>query len=119
MESPVLLGFSLGSGNSENRYLLGLAHRSPRAVAVAGILMSLAVPAVIKAFQSSKSTRFVSDLKKVSNAFEFYAFENEIYPPDARSGVVPDGMSGYLRDFPWTLATCIGGVGLGKQRTAF
>ena len=80
------------------------------AVAVVGILMSVAVPAFIKAFQGSKSTRFVSDLKTVSNAFEFYAFENGIYPPDAPSGVVPDGMGGYLRDFPWTLATCIGGV---------
>ncbi len=79
------------------------------AVVIIGLLLSLAVPAVVKVFGKSTVTRFISDLKVVSNAFEYFSFEKGFYPPEASAGEMPVGMTGYLRDFPWGLTTCIGG----------
>ncbi len=79
------------------------------AVVIIGLLLSFAVPAVFKVFGKSQITRFVNDLKIVSTAFEYFNFEKGFYPPDAGSGQMPEGMKGYLRDFPWGLTTCIGG----------
>lgn len=79
------------------------------AVAIVGLLLSFAIPAVVKAFGKSKITRFINDLKVVSTAYEYFNFEKGFYPPDASPGEMPEGMKGYLRDFPWGLTTCIGG----------
>jgi len=79
------------------------------AVVIIGLLLSLAVPAVMKVFGKSKVNRIVNDIRVVSDAFQFYALDNGIYPPDGDVGVIPDGMTGYLREFPWDLTTAIGG----------
>lgn len=79
------------------------------AVVIIGLLTTFAIPAVVKVFGKSKTTRFINDLKIVSNAFEYFNFERGYYPPDAGAGQMPEGMKGYLRDFPWGLTTCIGG----------
>ena len=79
------------------------------AVAIISILLTLALPAVMRVFTSAKVSRFVNDLRVVSEAFQFYSFDNGSFPPESSSGVVPDGMDFYLREFPWSLASCIGG----------
>ena len=78
-------------------------------VVIIGLLMSFAVPSVLKVFGTSKVNRFLNDVRIVTDAFQIYALDNGVYPPDAGVGVIPDGMAGYLREFPWDLATSIGG----------
>ncbi len=80
------------------------------AITVIGLLMSAAIPAFFKIIDSTKVNRFLNDIKVVSNAFEFYSFDKGVYPPDAVVSVVPDGMAYYLKDFPWTESTTIGGM---------
>jgi hypothetical protein len=57
----------------------------------------------------AQNTRFVSDLRTCSGAFEMYGAENNSYPPSTAAGMIPPGMAVYLRGFPWTSQNTIGG----------
>ena len=79
-------------------------------VAIIGILATLSVPGVQRAFKRAKAGRFVSDLRVLSGAFEQCRFENKAWPPDENPRMVPPKMVPYLGNFPFTTPTPIGGV---------
>jgi prepilin-type N-terminal cleavage/methylation domain-containing protein len=79
---------------------------------VVAILVDLAVvalPAFIRSRNLAQNSRFVSDLRTCSGAFEMYAAENNSYPASTGAGTIPTGMSVYLRGFPWTSENTLGG----------
>jgi len=78
-------------------------------VAILCDLMIIALPAFIRSRNMAQNTRFVSDLRTCAGAFEMYAAENNKYPPATGSGVIPAGMSVYMRGFPWESTNAIGG----------
>lgn len=79
---------------------------------VIAILLDLAVialPAFIRSRNMAQNTKYVSDLRTCSAAFEMYAAENNKYPPSAPAGQIPTGMLVYMGGFPWTSTNSIGG----------
>lgn len=79
------------------------------AVVIVGLLMAIAIPYVMQVRKKVVVRRFANDIRVVADAFNIYAFEQGEFPPDAPSSTMPNGMDGYLRGFPWTLETPIGG----------
>jgi len=78
-------------------------------VATIGLLAAMAIPNLVRARENTRNTRFASDLNVATAAFTQYAMENGNYPPDTTPGVMPDGMSDYLKRIAWTSPTTIGG----------
>lgn len=79
-------------------------------VVIIGLLAAMAIPAFQRVRESAQSSRFVSDLRTFSQAFETYATRNGAWPPNAGTGVVPAGMSGELNDGAWsTQKNSVGG----------
>lgn len=78
-------------------------------VAILANLALIAVPAYARARSVSQNSRFISDLRVATAAFEMYAAENNRYPNSAAHGTMPTGMSIYLNGMAWTSATPIGG----------
>ena len=70
-------------------------------VVIIGLLAAMALPAIARTRAASQSTRFMSDLRIFTQAFETYAAQNG-WPPNAGSGVVPAGMAGEFRAADWT-----------------
>ncbi len=81
-------------------------------VAILADLCIIALPAFIRSRNMAQNTRFVSDLRTCAGAFEVYGAENNKYPPASSAGVVPTGMSVYMRGFPWEATNAIGGAWL-------
>lgn len=73
-------------------------------VVIIGLLAALAVPAFARIHASAQNSRFVSDLRTFSQAFETYSLKNGNWPGNVGTGVVPPGMSGELNDGAWTTA---------------
>jgi prepilin-type N-terminal cleavage/methylation domain-containing protein len=63
------------------------------AVTIIGLLLTIAIPAFTRIRQRSLNTRFVSDLRTFTQAFESYAVLNGAWPPAASAGAVPTGMT--------------------------
>ena len=78
-------------------------------VAILTNIMLVALPAFIRSRNSAQNTRYLSDLRTISTAFEMYAAENNKYPASAAAGVVPTGMSIYLNNIPYASRNAIGG----------
>lgn len=78
-------------------------------VVIIGLLAAVAIPAITKGQRRSQNTRFVSDLRVFTQAFETYSLENGGWPPNAGGGVVPVGMAGTFKTDVWTSATVVGG----------
>jgi type II secretory pathway pseudopilin PulG len=78
-------------------------------VAILADLAIIALPAFIRSRNMAQNTKFISDLRTCSGAFEMYAAENNKYPASTNAGTVPTGMSVYLHGFPWTSGNSIGG----------
>jgi type II secretory pathway pseudopilin PulG len=78
-------------------------------VAILADLAVIALPAFIRSRNLAQNTKFISDLRTASGAFEMYAAENNSYPPTSTAGVIPTGMAIYLRGFPWSSTNSIGG----------
>ena len=78
-------------------------------IAIMADVMVVALPAFIRSRDMAQNTRFVSDLRTCSGAFEMYGAENNNYPASTAAGTTPTGMSVYLRGFPWTSTNTIGG----------
>ena len=76
---------------------------------IIGLLAALAIPAITKVQRRSQNSRFVSDLRVFSQAFETYATENGGWPPNVGPGVVPAGMSGTFKTDVWVATTIVGG----------
>jgi type II secretory pathway pseudopilin PulG len=83
-------------------------------IAILVDVMVVAVPAYLRARQMAQNTKFVGDLKTCSEAFEMYAAENNKYPNSTGPGVVPQGMTIYLRGFPWESQNSLQGEWLWK-----
>jgi prepilin-type N-terminal cleavage/methylation domain-containing protein len=80
------------------------------AVAILVDLAVIALPAFIRSRNMAQNTKYSSDLRTCSGAFEMYAAENNKYPPSTPAGQIPAGMSVYLASFPWTATNAIGGA---------
>lgn len=79
-------------------------------VVIIGLLAAMAIPAFQRVRESAQSSRFISDLRTFSQAFETYSMKNGTWPANAGTGVIPAGMSGELSDAAWTTQkTSVGG----------
>jgi len=79
-------------------------------VVIIGLLAAIAVPTVKRVQRRSRDTRFISDVRAFSQAFETYAMKSGAWPPDANRSIVPNGMSGELRDTVWMSTNSLGGA---------
>ncbi|MEI6465232.1 MAG: type II secretion system protein [Verrucomicrobiota bacterium] len=79
------------------------------AVSIIGIISLLGYPAFLKVRLSAQNSRFISDIRVFSQAFESYSIETGLWPPNVGAGVVPAGMSSNFRVASWTGATSVGG----------
>lgn len=78
-------------------------------VAIIGILAAIGFPAMNKAGNKARANRFARDIQTAGHAFVQYSMETGRYPADRTPAQMPDGMSGYLRNFAWTKDTAVGG----------
>ncbi len=78
-------------------------------VVIIGLLAAMAIPAFQRVQRRSQNSRFVSDLRIFSQAFETYSLENGGWPPNVGAGLVPAGLSGALQVSVWTAPTVVGG----------
>jgi prepilin-type N-terminal cleavage/methylation domain-containing protein len=78
-------------------------------VAIIGMLTALAIPNILKAGKSTRRSRFAREIQTAGHAFLQYSLENGKYPGDKTPAQMPEGMSEYLRKFPWSKDTVIGG----------
>lgn len=79
------------------------------AVIIIGLLAALAIPAFNKVRSAARNTRFISDLRTFSQAFEAYSATNGTWPADGAPGAVPAGMAGDFKEMVWTASTSLGG----------
>jgi prepilin-type N-terminal cleavage/methylation domain-containing protein len=79
------------------------------AVVLIGILVAIAIPTYLHLQRNSQNSRFISDLRTFSQAYETYAMKNGRWPPSAASGTVPTGLSGELQDTRWAAINSLGG----------
>jgi type II secretory pathway pseudopilin PulG len=78
-------------------------------VAILADVLIVAMPAFMRARNMAQNTKFITDLRTASAAFEMYAAENNHYPAASAPGIIPSGMSVYLNGVPWSSGTPIGG----------
>jgi type IV pilus assembly protein PilA len=78
-------------------------------VVIIGLLAALALPAMSRVQRNAKVTRFISDLRTFSQAFEAFASTNGGWPPDGVPGSFPTGMTGDLKTAAWSGETSLGG----------
>lgn len=78
-------------------------------VAVIGLLAAMALPAWKRVQRRSANTRFVSDLRTLSHAFEVYALRQGAWPATTAAGELPAGMDGELSAAIWTQTHTLGG----------
>ncbi len=78
-------------------------------VAIIGLLAALAIPDMLKAGTDTRKARFAREIQSAGHAFVQYAFDQGDYPADKHPAQIPNGMADYLRGFPWTEDTVIGG----------
>ncbi len=78
-------------------------------VVIIGLLAAIAIPAFGRVRQSAQNSRFISDLRTFSQAFEGYAALNGAWPANAGTGVVPSGMSGDFNAANWRGTNSVGG----------
>lgn len=78
-------------------------------VVIIGLIAMMAYPAFVKIRRSAQSSRFVSDLRTFSQAFESYSMETGLWPAATGSGVVPNGMAGSFPRDAWIAVNSIGG----------
>jgi len=77
--------------------------------AIVGLLAGIAVPGFQKARENAQNGAFIADLRTAVSAFELYAIECGKYPADTTPGLIPAGMSDYLKKMNWKAETPIGG----------
>jgi prepilin-type N-terminal cleavage/methylation domain-containing protein len=70
------------------------------AVAIIGLLATMAVPAFVKARENTQATRVAHDLVKFGDAFDMYAADTGLYPVDTHN-VLPPGMAAYIDLARW------------------
>ena len=80
------------------------------AVLIIGLLLTLALPAGLRAMRRSRNARYANDSRAAASAFSEYALEHGSYPADVSRGVIPPGMEQYLRKMRWRQTPSIGGT---------
>lgn len=65
-------------------------------VAIIGILATLILGSLSSARDRARTSKTISDLRNLSQAFEIYNIDNNTYPADVSPNVLPSGMSLYL-----------------------
>ena len=78
-------------------------------VAIIADILIVAVPGLMRAKQSAQNARFEEDLRIASSAFMMYYTENGSWPADSAAGVIPPGMTIYLKGMDFTGGTPLGG----------
>ncbi len=78
-------------------------------VVIIGLLAAMAIPAFGRVRQAAQNSRFVSDLRTFTQAFETYATVNGAWPNNAGSGAVPSGMSNDFNESNWKGRNSVGG----------
>lgn len=78
-------------------------------VVIIGLLAAIAIPALQRVQRRAQVTRFISDLRTFSQAFDTYAMENGTWPPNAGSGVVPTEVADQISNEAWTAGNTLGG----------
>jgi prepilin-type N-terminal cleavage/methylation domain-containing protein len=78
-------------------------------VMIIGVLVAIALPAFSRARMNSQNVRFINDLRIATGAIESYVMEQGRYPADRNPGVIPVGLSAYLKNLHWEQTTPIGG----------
>ena len=76
---------------------------------IISLLIAIGVPTMRNAGEQARNKRFAREIITASHAFVQYAFENGGYPADKTPSQMPEGMVPYLKSFPWTEKTVIGG----------
>jgi len=76
---------------------------------IIGLLASLSIPNMLKAGNNTRKARFARDIQTAGHAFVQYAFIHGDYPADKTPSQMPNGMADYLKAFPWSDQTVIGG----------
>ena len=85
-------------------------------VAIIGLLAVLAIPAFAKARRNSRISAQKNDLRILADAFELYAMEQGNFPAATWfPGVLPPGMSTYIKMKIWTRTAPCGGNYAWKQ----
>lgn len=77
-------------------------------VTIIGLLAAIAIPALQRVQRRAQNSRFVSDLRTYSQAFETYAMERGVWPPNALSGQIPAPLVGEIAN-KWTSTNTLGG----------
>lgn len=78
-------------------------------VTAIALLATIATPAYARARKNARASRFISDIRVATGAFEMYYLESKAWPVERPAGQVPPEMVRYLGDFPWISRTPIGG----------
>lgn len=78
-------------------------------VVIIGLLAAIAIPAFQRVRTRAQNSRFVSDLRVFTQAFETYSLQNGAWPPNVGAGIVPAGLSGAIQVNTWTSPTVVGG----------
>lgn len=79
-------------------------------VVVIGLLSALAIPSLKKVQETSRNTRFASDMRSLSHQLEIFILESGHYPEDSNSGEIPSGFEEYIQVNDWNAGPTIGGV---------
>lgn len=78
-------------------------------VTLISVLAMFSVPTFEKVSTKARTSVIVNDLRVFEAAFKAYAQESGDWPAEAKQGVVPAGMAGFLNEHTWTRTTPIGG----------
>lgn len=76
---------------------------------IIGVMAAVAMPALRHATQTARANAVVNDLRVFAAAFQTYAQQNGVYPPEAAIGVMPSGMAGTLGNTAWLRVSPIHG----------
>jgi type II secretory pathway pseudopilin PulG len=79
-------------------------------VAILADVMIIAVPGLIRARKTGQNAKFEENLRIAAAAFQMYFVENGSWPATSAPGVVPTGMSLYLKGMEFSDVTPLGGT---------
>jgi type II secretory pathway pseudopilin PulG len=78
-------------------------------VAILADVMIIAIPGLVRAKQSAQNAKFEEELRTAAASFQMYYVENGTWPASAGPGIVPTGMSLYLKGMDFSALTSLGG----------
>ena len=77
---------------------------------ILGVVAAVGMPAFKRVAIAARTTAVANDLRVFASAYQTYAQQTGAYPPEAATGVIPNGMGdAYLAKAAWLRVTPIGG----------